>query len=598
MYAARKLKESEVAKGVLLCRRDGRAGLGFDGKRVVEGLGARLLPDNITPNPPLVLQDDGALLAILNPNDSVRIREGSACLGHLITDEEQWWQQGAKTPDGAFALFRVSPQAIELVSDAAASRTIWYTITENVFVASTSQRAIVFFLRSFEPNKHTYPWMLSVGTLGPGLSWDSRIKCLPGNSSVLLSRTAWELTESTKRLEFHAADLPASEHEANLRSALEEVLGSLQLDPSRWVLTLSGGYDTRCILLMLKNRDGFRCVTWGLEAALSDRLNDAYIARSLADYFGLAHTYFRTDMSSEDVDKVLHRYLVSGEGRIDHLAAYVDGFEMWKSMFEADIQGVVRGDALGFAASHLHAPIDLVRRVGLGLLSDYSNLGDPGAFGLAEQVWPQKLEKREGESLASWNTRLGYEYRAPVMWAALNELKSSYAEIANPLLSRRLVEVMCLLPDTMRTEKVLFKKIVTSMSPDIPFAKHPALANHADLLKSPRLVAHLSAELNTRYARDLLSDELIDTVLRNVAVDDERWRRSATPIGSRIRHSLSKRLDELARRGTPKPRMDFNVMAFRAYIICKMHEMLTDDARALGWTGEGLRCDVEGRAAS
>jgi len=587
-----------MSKAVLLCLRDRHLVSDFDWEKVVQGLAARLLPDNITPNPPRVLRDDGALLAILNPNDTVRIRGSSACLGHLISDEERWWQTNAKTPEGAFALFRVGPQAIELVSDTAASRTMWYAITENVFVASTSQRALVSLLRSFRPNRHTYPWMLSVGTLGPGSSWDSRIKCLPGSTRLLLNRTEWELTESTARPEFHPVDLPASTHEESLRSALEEVLGGLHLDPSRWALTLSGGYDTRCILLMLKNRDGLRCVTWGLEAALSDRLNDAHIARSLANYFGLAHTYFRTDMSSDDVGKVLHRYLVSGEGRIDHLAAYVDGFDMWKRMFEADIQGVVRGDSLGFAARHLYAPIDLVRRVGLGLLSDYSNLGDPGAFGLVEQVWPQKLEKREGESLASWNTRLGYEYRAPVMWAALNELKSSYVEIANPLLSRRLVEAMCLLPDTMRTEKVLFKKIVTSVSPDIPFAKRPALANHADLLKSPRLVAHLSAELDTRYARDLLSDELIDTVLRNVAVNDEGWRRSATPIGPRIRHFLAKRLDALARRGTPKPTMDFNVMAFRAFIICKMHEMLSDDARALGRTSEASRYDVGEWAAS
>lgn len=581
-----------MSKAVLVCFRDRR--IDFDCEKVVKALSSRLLPDNITPHVPHVAADDATLVGVLNPNDSVRLHESSVYLGHLIAPQDHWWQPKAKAPDGTFALFRVDPQAIELVTDPAACRTIWYAITDHVFVASTSQRALVFFLQSFRPNRNVFPWMLSVGTLGPGLSWDSRIKRLPRHSSLLLNRTTWELTESTERLEFDAADLPASVHEENLRSALEEVMGSLHLDSSQWVLTLSGGYDTRCILLMLKNRNGLRCVTWGLESALRDRLNDAYIAKALAEHFGLEHMYFKTDMTSEDVGQMFHRFLVSGEGRVDRVGAYVDGFEMWKRMFEANISGILRGDSIGFAARRLQAPFDVVQRVGLGLLSDYSNLGDTGVFGLAEQLWPRELERRENESLKCWNSRLGYEYRADAIWAALNELKSSYVEIVNPLLSRTIIDAMCQLPDSLRTEKALFKKIVRSMSPDIPFAKRPAVANYADILKSPRVVVHVAAELNTRGARDLLSDELMDLVLSRMAADDDKWRSGTRPMSSRIGQHLLKRFNALSRRGTPKPRMDFNVLAFRAYIISRMHRMLSDDARALGRIGRGSPNTVEG----
>jgi hypothetical protein len=568
-----------MSKAVLVCFRNRR--LDFECEKVVKALGSRLLPDNIRPHPPHLVVEDGTLVTVLNPNDAVAVHGSSVCLGYLIEPKGRWWQPGEEAPDGTFALFRVGPLAIELVTDPAACRTIWYALTDRVFVASTSQRALVFFLQSFQPNRHVYPWMLSVGTLGPGLSWDSRIRHVAKNSALLLNRTTWELTETTERLEFDATDLPASVHEKNLRSALETVMGNLQLDPSRWVLTLSGGYDTRCILLTLRNGDGFRCVTWGLASALGDRLNDAYIADELAAHFGLEHTYFDSGLSSEDIGKMFHRFLVAGEGRIDRVGAYVDGFDMWRRMFEAGISGIVRGDGIGYAGNRLRGPFEIVQRAALGLLSDYSNLGDTAAFGLAEQLWPRELEKRESESLERWHSRLAYEYKAVTFWSALNDLKSSYVEVVNPLLSREIIDVMRQLPDSLRTEKRLLKRIVRSMGPDIPFAKRPAIANYADILKSPRVVVHVAAELNTRGARDLLSDELVDLVLSRMAVDDTKWRSISKPVSSRIRPHLVKRLNALSRTGTPKPRMDFNVMAFRAYIISRMHRMLSDDARAL-----------------
>ena len=94
----------------------------------------------------------------------------------------------------SYALFRRDENTVELVSDIVSSRTIWYVQTEKCITASTSQRAIVFFLQDFKPNKAVFSWMLSSGTVGPGLSWDSRIQCLSGNSLLFLGRSSWKLT--------------------------------------------------------------------------------------------------------------------------------------------------------------------------------------------------------------------------------------------------------------------------------------------------------------------------------------------------------------------------------------------------------------------
>jgi len=83
-----------------------------------------------------------------------------------------------------------------------ASRTIWYVQTDDVFMASTSQRAIVYFLHEFQPDKTAFLWMLSSGTLGPDASWDSRVKRLGPNARLILDRSMWRLRVERENIGF------------------------------------------------------------------------------------------------------------------------------------------------------------------------------------------------------------------------------------------------------------------------------------------------------------------------------------------------------------------------------------------------------------
>jgi len=49
-----------------------------------ELLSKRLEPDNISFHPPKIIKNNGVIIGIFNPNDSIRIHEMSVCLGHLI----------------------------------------------------------------------------------------------------------------------------------------------------------------------------------------------------------------------------------------------------------------------------------------------------------------------------------------------------------------------------------------------------------------------------------------------------------------------------------------------------------------------------------
>ncbi len=162
----------------------------------------------------------------------------------------------AGIPDGSYALFRSDENKVELITDIVGSRTIWYVQTEDAFIASTSQRAIVFFLQDFQPNEEAFSWMLSSGTLGPGLSWDKRIHSLEGNARLILDRSSWETEIKKEKVIYEPVDLPDEEHEIRLKKAMEETFDNLSIDFSKWILPLSGGFDSRAILLMLKNRQG------------------------------------------------------------------------------------------------------------------------------------------------------------------------------------------------------------------------------------------------------------------------------------------------------------------------------------------------------
>ncbi len=73
-------------------------------------------------------------------------------MGILFGASSDWHTPGSAVPDGSYALFRGDNTSVEVLTDAAASRSVWYIKTDDYFIASTSQRAIIILLQSFEKN--------------------------------------------------------------------------------------------------------------------------------------------------------------------------------------------------------------------------------------------------------------------------------------------------------------------------------------------------------------------------------------------------------------------------------------------------------------
>jgi asparagine synthetase B (glutamine-hydrolysing) len=543
-------------------------------------LSKRLEPDNINFTEPVIIKGKKELITVFNPNDSIDFYNISLCHGKMINPASNWWQPNEPVPDGSFALYRGSEQTVEVTTDIVASKTVWYYFDKDIFISSTSQRAILFFIGSFQFNKAVIPWMLATGSTGPEHSWDKRLKMMKASSSIILDRSAWELKSVEGSSDFKAKYEPEKFHKERLFKALQNTIGQLDLDYSKWVLPLSGGYDSRAILFLLKSRNGLKCITWGIEKSQHQKLNDAYIAKKVAQKLKVDHEYYLTDISNEPVSTIFNRFLICGEGRVDLIGGYMDGFKIWKDLMNAGINGVIRGDE-GFGFIHVFSDSDVRMRIGAPELTDYANLEDIHKYGIEKQNIPDWMYKRQGETKETWFDRLYQTYRLPHVIAALNEIKLTYVEVITPLLTKQTIDVVRQLPDKLRYHKKLFRTIVNSLGPKLPYAKYDAINSPADIFNSKEIMDEIISELKLGNSLGTLPAEFIEYLLDHLSAIKEKSGLKNNLFQKNIKSILPEKLKRLLRNTVIKKQMDFRMMAFRAYIISKMVTILTEDSKTL-----------------
>jgi asparagine synthetase B (glutamine-hydrolysing) len=353
----------------------------------------------------------------------------------------------------------------------------------------------------------------------------------------------------------------------------------LKLDYSKWILPLSGGYDSRAIFSLLKNENQLKCVTWGLESSLHDKDNDAFIAKELALKYGKKHKYYLTDLSDEPVEKIFHRFLVCGEGRVCDIGGYLDGFKIWKELFEEGVHGIIRGDE-GFGGNPVIAEVDVRHHMRFTFFSDYTNLKELNKYGIQEQKIPVCLNRKKEESLEQWRDRINHQYEMPVVFAALNDLKLPYVEVINPLLTRMVLSVVRTLPDKLRSNKTLFRKIVKRMEPGMKFAKKDATATPDNFLYNRRVIDEIYAELKSSQADRILPVEFKDCLLDYLKQNINHKSSVTHSFKSIIKKVIPPFLKNFLRSSIARVALDRNMLAFRAYMVSKMNQMLTEDSQA------------------
>lgn len=556
----------------------------------LEALAVRLSPDDIDPSAPWVAEHAGVLRAVLNPAaGGVRTDDHGVCLGALFGDAD-WSEPRAPSPDGSYVIARHDERVVELVTDAFASRTIWYVLSDDCFFASTSQRALAALLGDFRPNPETVAWMVASGYLGPEIGWDERVRRVPPGTCLRLDRAEWRLTSTFQRVEYRPVAGSLDEHVSRLREAVFTACRDLDLDGDRWVLPISGGHDSRALLVgLLEAGRTPTCITWGLARSLEQPGNDAYIGRQLADRFGLEHRYFELDPTGEPMRDVLTRFLLAGEGRAIDFSGYTDGMRTWKQLHDDGVTLVLRGDTpgLGSGQGRAYDPVnEFSVRTSIGravLATDYPDGHIVRRLGLAPQHLPARLRLQPDESLGMYRDRIHNEYKVATMFASLNDPKCAYVEVVNPLLHRAVVKAVSQLPDELRLWERGYATMVEALVPDVPMDQHHAEAQPDEYLAWPAMIDEIVAELSSRPEQDVLpSDarELLVTELSRAPGRESTKRR----LRRRVKNVLPSRALRLI-----PPRMGASTreIAFRAYIASRMASILREDARGgAAWHGE------------
>ncbi|SHF90756.1 Asparagine synthase [Salegentibacter echinorum] len=551
-------------------------------KKKLQNISKRISPNNISSKKPVIYSEKQLIYSIINPTKTIISNRGNVLLGGLFK-EKDWEDFDATNYDGNYSIFRINTKELQILTDVLGTRTVWYYKNDKIFIAATSQRAIVQYLGDFEFNEAAIPWMISSGSLGPEEAWDKRIRKLPADGILRLDRKSWELNINRKPVIFNATKSSKQRLKKKLQKSLTETFQSLSLDFSNWAISLSGGYDSRAIInLLTLNRpktQNLKTVTWGASEYLKEKDSDASIAKRIAKTLALNHSFYdtSTNTSSKNFKNIIELFLLNGEGRNDHIPAYMDGFKIWKTLYENEVQGVVRGDEV-FGYNKIYSAITVKDFIGITLCSDFSNLSKYRYITKLKQKLPREYLRLESESLNTWKDRLFHLHRIPTVQASLADLKYGFVEQINPFLSREIVYQVRDLPDNLRRDKKLFREIVEPLGPRIPYSNPTASQTpFVQLLRREDIVAEIKRGLNSKNAELIFPKNFLDEILGNMKSSNNKALKTTSPLSkfknlipSSIKKRIAQRNDSLI--------MDDNLLAFRIYIIINMNKILENDA--------------------
>jgi hypothetical protein len=531
-----------------------------------EALSIRLAPTGVSYTEPTLHRSPGLLTAVIDPLEpgplrpdfslpQLRRRHGSP-LGHI-------W---CSVRDGE----------VTLENDIVGSRTLWVGHSAGIALATTSLRAAIFALGSFQLDERAWGWFLPSGMLGSSLSWDRRVKQVPPLSRVVLrpgmhaqvSSVSDERERATSRFD-------------TLGDALTTAVGSLIPD-ERWALPLSGGLDSRALALLLPGNP--RTVTWGDRVSENVPGSDAWVAARLASQLRLRHEFLPLDEDQPEPTVAIRQFVARSDGRTDNIRGYVDGGQLWSQLRASGIRGIIRGDQM---FGDPPRPTERAVRRAQGLiewndLDVLRRLGaqTPSSWCVSQARLPPR---RPDESVTQWNDRIRQSVVFPAGHAPLTQIKSRFVEVANPFLSEEVVRYALHLPRQQRRDRHALRVWLNQHSPQVPFATEAALAPTAEFLRRPSVIELIRAALHSEEAVESFPKTLLADVGSGLAGEGVAMATVGATTRSRIQRAKSLAPRNLRRWAAYRdPRFDvtMNQLGFRILLGIEAIRMLGCDADA------------------
>jgi hypothetical protein len=166
------------------------------------------------------------------------------------------------------------------------------------------------------------------------------------------------------------------------------------------------------------------------------------------------------------------------------------------------------------------------------------------------------------------------DYKVATMFAALNDPKCAYVEVANPLLHRAVVKAVSELPDELRQWERGYAAMVEGLVPEIPFDKYHAEAQASEYLGWPAMLEEMLAELSTSPPDDVLPAGARALLAAELARPANRASAHAG-LRRKIKPMVPVRVLRLV---PPKVAATTRLVALRAYAASRMATILREDA--------------------
>ena len=524
-----------------------------------------------------LVESNSIIFGISAYNPAILFDDKALALGRFKDIPEEAYRFGNPAPDGVAAFIRYDQNNnLEILTNKTASRTIWYYFDDKEFIASTSQRAIINILGNYQHNDLATSWLISSGNLGPGISWDKRIKHLDYSSSIFLNFQEW--SSKLRRNEDFGLNNHGSGSEKKLRDILTKSFEDIQLSETKNVLTLSGGYDSRYVSEMLRmNGVEFDVMTWGIPASLKEKDTDGYIAKAIAEKKGYKFHFYNVAWKEQtNFEEFVKNFVSAGEARIDHLANYMDNFAMWKDVAEKGFDVVIRSDEV-FGWIPVADEKNVRMLMEMSYLGDFNNFENTDFYGMEKIKIPEQYLRRDEESLSTWRDRLFNIYRQTFVQAALHDLYYPFVEMVNPLFSNEIVDYVRTFNDNERTNKKLYVKAIDDYVNFLPVASRSSYPTRENVLRSKGAVSYFRNTLSNSDAKKYISEELLTKVLSNLSEEEGKVKRNSSSVVAFLSDNLPPFIKNYIRRNFRSFNLDHNLVAFRIALVISWAKIIEDD---------------------
>lgn len=501
-------------------------------------------------NTPYIKKSPNEFLWLSNEK-GIELDEWNMTFGQFSEDENQFTLKVV-----------INEDEVSIASDLVGSRTVWYYIGHEQIIVSSSQRSIIKLLGDFQLNEQAVSWMFCTGCLGPGNSWDKRIKCLSPNETITIQKSSLELKSFMRGST--SIDKP-------LGLIFDEVFSAFRKN-RHYGITLSGGWDSRAVAWHLREKKkDLESISWGISGSNLKPETDAQIAEEVAKELGLKHSFI--PLQKTDPQIFMDQFIRDSEGRTDHIHSFSDGMDFWRQLAKKPLEYVIRADE---AFGWLKVNDDQSTRISLDLNTpeDFRTLKDFFETGLTLPTWPNEFDKK-GETLATWRDRLYRNYRIPYILAALQDPMLSYIEIVNPLLHSDFIEWSIAQKDEDRTDKSKYRKHVKSLLPHIPPATIPSIPEVGELLAEKGAQSTIKKQLSFKSQYFNLSSAQIQFLKNQLQAKNSAA--SESVVKRRIKNLLPFWVKKMIRKNITGYQLSGNRLAFRGYIVMKTMEIIETD---------------------